>query len=387
MKRIVSLLLALAGCDVELVLLHADGGSISAADASVPDPPPLGTTTLAAQDSHTCAVRGGALFCWGEGGAGQLGTGDAMDSSMPLRVGAKTDWIAVTAGASHTCALDGAGDVYCFGANTAGQLGTGDTRDRATPERALVSGAARDVQSRTNHTCAILLSGGLECWGANAEGQLGLDDGFPATDRERPIAIASPGPWRVVATGQGHTCAIAASGHLFCWGRNTSDHLGLGSGADGQYRAPQKVGSDDDWASLSAGQEGTCALRRDHSLWCWGLFEGERNAVPTRVGSGSSWGQVQLDTFHLCALELGGALFCKGRGIEGQLGLGDNQPHDALTAIAPTIRFATVAVGRFYTCARKADGTVGCTGDNGRGQLGVGDLMRRASFTPTFPFP
>src|SRR5690606_19544591 len=119
---------------------------------------------------------------------------------------------------------------------------------------------------------------------------------------------------RVAGLGQGHGCAIALDGALYCWGRNTERELGDGDQI--QIRSPIRVGSDSDWLTLSLGQHHSCALKADESLWCWGQNTGassEEGAPlgtatpgqlrePTRVGSDSDWLVLSTDTFHTCAI-------------------------------------------------------------------------------------
>ncbi len=54
--------------------------------------------------------------------AGQLGLGDREPRLTPARVGEHADWIAITAGADHTCGLRAGGALECWGAGDRGQL-------------------------------------------------------------------------------------------------------------------------------------------------------------------------------------------------------------------------------------------------------------------------
>lgn len=377
--------LFLAACNVEVVVLRSelpDGGVADASPADAQVTLPESTWSLAAGSGHSCAVRGGVLYCWGDGRNGQLGQGAVGSSDRPLRVGSDNDWTAVNTGDLHTCGLKAGGAILCFGANGNGQLGLSDLNDRWEPTLVPLPPAS-EVSTRHGHTCALLRDGQLWCWGANLEGQLGLGDNFPGTDRPTPQRVSDRIGFNAVATGQGHTCAISQERAMYCWGRNSSDHLGLGPDAEIQYRTPQRVGNDNNWLSLAAGQETTCALRDDHSLWCWGLdFETQQNVDhPTQRGEQLDFGLVRVDAFHLCALKLDGALWCQGRGVEGQLGRGTTEASPSLVQIEPGRRFSSVTVGRIHSCVRDDGGRVYCAGDNAEGKLGVGDRERRSVFS------
>jgi alpha-tubulin suppressor-like RCC1 family protein len=174
---------------------------------------------------------------------------------------------------------------------------------------------------------------------------------------------------------------------LYCWGRNTDGELGLGPGAGIQVRQPARVGSDGNWAHVSAGQGSTCAIKADHTLWCWGMNDagqlglGDRTSrdQPARVGD-AGWDALSLNTFHACALA-GGRLWCWGRNVEGQLGLGDTEDRALPTAVDEAADWSSAGSARFATCAMKTDGSVWCTGANDDGQLGTGDTDRRNTFT------
>src|SRR5512140_2120517 len=73
--------------------------------------------------AHTCAITtSGSVKCWGANEHGQLGDGSADDSALPVDVTLPAPATAIAAGYVHTCAIAG-GAAYCWGDNTTGALG------------------------------------------------------------------------------------------------------------------------------------------------------------------------------------------------------------------------------------------------------------------------
>lgn len=118
-------------------------------------------TDVTVGDYHICAIRGGQLWCWGDGSAGQLGLGDTAFQSTPMRVGTDVDWDTVRAGASSTCALKSDRSLWCWGA-WGGPTG-GPTV--VTPER--VGGEARwaSMALGNGRVCGIREDGTMWCAG------------------------------------------------------------------------------------------------------------------------------------------------------------------------------------------------------------------------------
>lgn len=349
---------------------------------------PAAVSSLAAGDSHTCFISEERLFCFGEGGDGALGSGNLQSQLAPRAATVVGTPLEVRTGARMTCLLFEGGGVSCTGAGTSGQLGNGAFVDSpsfvavglARPSVALAAG--------DDHVCAILDDATLWCWGANAEGQLAQDDPFPGpgVPAAEPRQVGAVANWAQVSGGQGHTCGVQRDGTLWCWGRNSTNELGLGDAYDDQIRSPAQVGTDSDWQLVEAGQNHTCGLRTGGQVDCWGgndsgqLGTGDlvSRDVPTRVFDGRAQA-IALDVFHTCVLG-GEGVSCAGRGDEGALGNGTEDQLD-LRVMEGSSGAQTIAVAAFHSCVAFEVG-VSCTGLNDDGRLGVGDTMRRSTLTP-----
>jgi alpha-tubulin suppressor-like RCC1 family protein len=312
-------------------------GTINSSPAAVQVGTANDWVDIASGADHTCAINsGGQLWCWGAGFSGELGDGTMSEgSSVPVResTGAN-DWAQVTAGVAHTCALNTGGEIYCWGAGFAGQLGDGSTQSQtAVPVRESTNATNwAAVKAGAIHTCALDTVGNLSCWGANDAGQLG--DGMVGVDSPVPVPITG-GPWDKLALGGAHTCATSA-GELYCWGSDVSGQIGLGL-ATGMMEVPvpTRVGTDTDWSIPVAGADTSCAVKASGSFWCWGAnFEGQlglgdtsvRNS-PTQVGIDGDWITAELSAIgaHGCGVKGADVVVCWGANYAGQLGVASSR--------------------------------------------------------------
>ncbi|MEW6777548.1 MAG: hypothetical protein AB1405_14720, partial [Bdellovibrionota bacterium] len=221
-------------------------------------------------ENHTCAVKiGGTLWCWGQGGFGQLGQGAYAPSLVPVQEFAQTsDWAEVSGGANHTCAIKTDSSLWCWGEGGQGQLGSSGTFDTNFPSQE-VTGATdwAQVSAGRNYSCAVKTGGSLWCWGTNGSGQLGNNGTVPAPSPAREASLSSD--WAQVSAGLTHTCAVKTGGTLWCWGQNQKGQLGDNSEFTSLVPV-QEFSLAADWAKVSAGHFHTCAVKADESLWCWG---------------------------------------------------------------------------------------------------------------------
>jgi len=215
---------------------------------------------------HTCAVvSGGAVWCWGFNQWGQLGNGSAtpMQATSPVQVVGLTGATAVATGGRHTCALAG-GAVWCWGANDSGQLGDGSSSQQQPSPVSVTLASPTFIATGQNHTCATTPSG-LWCWGLNLSGQ--VDPGVTTSPFTQPHAPNLGGGLNAIRTaaGRAHTCALEPPTGLKCFGANNAGQLtGSTNKVDVTLLAPGTAGE------IAAGGDHTCALTGDGGIQCWG---------------------------------------------------------------------------------------------------------------------
>jgi alpha-tubulin suppressor-like RCC1 family protein len=143
---------------------------------------------LAAGAYHTCAIDDDArVVCWGQGRAGQVGVpyqqgSPRMAPTTAIDLGRSARALAV--GSMHTCALLDDFTVRCWGFNADGELGLGDTANRGADVAVTRDLAATGLDggdpvaqlaAGASHTCAIQ-GARVRCWGLGESGRLGGGD-------------------------------------------------------------------------------------------------------------------------------------------------------------------------------------------------------------------
>jgi len=327
--------------------------------------------------SHTCAIRGGALRCWGSNSHGQLGyghtssVGNEPSDLPPLDVPLGAPALDVVVGPNYTCVLlDVPGDnVHCWGEVLADfgvpdffdtkPVNRGDEPGEVPGPALQLGGPVTQLAFGLFNSCALLADGALRCWAIDVGEDSTPFLRFSLPDLPRPV---------VQLMGWFEVCMLLESGEVWC-----SD-----------YDPPYKVIGNRQVSQISCGDEHICARFADGDVHCWGSNQygqlgdpdveeaGDPLAGPVPLGEAAV--DIAAGSSHTCAVLASGGVKCWGSNLAGQLGHPVTEIRDPQLfgpiPLGGSARAVTVGVG--HTCAQLHGGAVTCWGSNSDGALGIG---------------
>jgi alpha-tubulin suppressor-like RCC1 family protein len=276
-------------------------GDGTTADSHVPvrAAPGILFRSLDAGTYHTCGVSvDGTAYCWGSSGPASLtDDGNAFGAPTPERcdnllpsyrgsqwpcsptpVAVPGAFSAVSAGLWSTCGLTGSGEAYCAGWNTLWALGNGTT-DHATTMTPVSGGHSFDaidlgaaVGCGLVGTAAYCWGGGVYRYGAAGNGTLdGSSTPMPVAGGLSFASVHPSGANNIYS----HTCGLTIEGAAYCWGVNRFGALGTEATLErcNQWMCssvPVPVAGDIDFVAVATGLSFSCAVGRNHHVYCWG---------------------------------------------------------------------------------------------------------------------
>ena len=380
-------------------------------------PPPTGNlvfTMVSVGDRHACGVTNtGAAYCWGDNSSSQLGDRSSVDlSTTPVPVAGGLTFASVSAGYFDTCGVTTSGAAYCWGVGALGDTGEGFSPYPVAGGLTFASVSAGYV-----HTCGVTTTGAAYCWGQGYFGELGDGD---TTGSATPVPVAGGLTFRVVSAGGNHSCGVTTTGTAYCWGLNSLGELGAGMSTGPEQcwygdtssvcsRTPIPVAGGLTFATVSAGQDGTCGVTTSGAVYCWGddrfgllgTTDSEQcdtpptwlpgadpgtvpcSHAPVAVPDGLTLASVSVSAADqgACGLTPAGKAYCWG--VTGNLVGGLLSP----VAVPGQLSFATLSTGPIaYACGVTIAGVAYCWGVNQYGQLGNGttaeDSYVQGSYVP-----
>ena len=377
---------------------------------------------------HTCAtLTDGSLQCWGANDMGQLGDGTFSDRHYPSSIGPMNSALnthynatierstTVASGEGYTCAdfsiygsnigpaQGGLGtQLWCWGSNTWGNLGDNSSITNGTNLPFYIRGT--DGSYNTVSAGRYFFCDSAICWGHNVNSSISAGNVPDGQSVQRTDLGSSP---EKLDLGEAHACAIVSddtNGNVACWGGNWDGQLGDASRIDSATANKVWLGGELS-IDVSSGSSHSCAVRDDHSLWCWGgnsayqLGSGtipngfdypqdELSAIQVELdsqgnsGEGYQFSEVSAGLSHTCAIMENGSVRCWGDNEYGQLGNGDTgSVNDSRLSIPVDLGAGRTAMSvdtsYSHTCAVLDDYSLKCWGSNDHGQLGDNTTVDR----------
>ena len=304
-------------------------------------------------EATSCAIKAAdqSAWCWGLENEGQTATSENHGGSnpeVPKDINSTDSWQKLSVGHYHGCGLNTVGDIYCWGRSDAwdatGVLGGGPTTQYVTdPEIIAEPGPWIDMDAGATANCAIKEEDGSAwCWGAQGYGILGDGSG---SGSDVPVKVADdPGPFKSITVDDYHACAITTGNKVFCWGGGNQGKLG--DGGAGPEVTPFSVAGGYDWIDVDVGNEHTCAIRNNNKAYCWGANNrgqlgnsgaGSSHNTPQAVTSTDDWIKIAAGEEFSCGIKSDNTLWCWGRDELGKLGNGpvtgvQNTPQEVVEA-------------------------------------------------------
>jgi hypothetical protein len=332
--------------------------------------PPADTlASLAAGSESTCVTStSGAAWCWGS----HIGTHEGVvqrmldPSGQPARLRSlQPSWF------DAFCGMGSDGRVWCGPAvvgalNSAGvwvnhpeACGYRVCVGRVDPPGELSTQPVRSAVAGSDHSCALALSGRVFCWGHNHMGQLG--NGGWAADSTGSTGAAVPDPAPVagghlfseISAGESLTCGLTrGDGFIYCWGYGQS-------GSTGDTAVMHSCSSPRPFPNRDCSSAVPHRVLPDSIDNDWLTRPSQRRFVSVRVGMRMA-----------CAVSEQGEAWCWGSNYRCGLGVCRSPDSPRAHRVAVPGRVVEVGAGYWFACARTADGRLFCWGDNTAGQLG-----------------
>lgn len=314
-----------------------------------------------------------------------LGECERADLSLPGRVSALSEVVALAAGEQFTLALDGEGRVWAWGNNHSGQLGTDELPSSCRP--VVVEGLAgvRAIAAGDSFALALDEDGAVWAWGANGSGQLGNGD---TAVQWRPSRLELPVEVHAIAAGAEFALAVDEEGALYAWGSNTQGQLGLMG--QSWVSSPQQLDLEGSFVAVYASADAAFAQDDLGQTWAWGDWQGsgadagqravmpDEHIFPSPIDSLQQLGQLAGGAGHVLAVDDWGNLNAWGRNDHGQLGLGTRSELEGLSTPEPKVTVLQVSARGAGSAAVDPEGRLYTWGANDRGQLGLGHSEDRS---------
>lgn len=231
-----------------------------------------------------------------------------------------------------------------------------------------------------------LSAGGVLSGRPNAAGAFAFpvtltDDHGQSATRVLTLTVRAP-RWLALESGLAGSCGVKTDDSIWCWGAGALGQMGDGSTLSPRM-SPVRVRGQG-FVQVDTSGSTACGVKRDGSGWCWGDNssgtvgdEGSGDVVlePTQL-PGPEWASIQVQGSTACGIRVSGMASCWGWNEHGQVGSGTRFNVEAPAELPG--RWSSITIGYGTTCGVQTDGSGWCWGSNAHGQLGNG------TFAPSY---
>ncbi len=168
-----------------------------------------GIVAITAASNYSAALTSqGTVWAWGSNSLGELGNDPLTvpSSNKPIQVGTLSGVVAIAAGGPHMLAMTTSGAVFSWGYNDNGELGTGNALNSSTPVQVLNITGAQTISAGGYHSLALAAAPPL------MSQTIAFEPLFAKTygDADVPlIASASSGLTVTFAVGANDSCQLS----------------------------------------------------------------------------------------------------------------------------------------------------------------------------------
>jgi alpha-tubulin suppressor-like RCC1 family protein/outer membrane protein OmpA-like peptidoglycan-associated protein len=171
---------------------------------------------------HVCVLKGGTIYCWGEGSSGMLGSVNPSVRGTAVKIADATGFTntgvtSMSVGHANVCVVKGA-ELFCWGSRNDGMMmdgSVGQVSGDVTTATKMEDGemgnsgleVGADAVSIDYSSGCVTKSAKIYCWGTDSDGRLGLA-GLPSFDEATQERVSHL-PTLVLETSQPTVSAIS----------------------------------------------------------------------------------------------------------------------------------------------------------------------------------
>lgn len=337
---------------------------------------------ISAGNSHSLAIdKNGRAWGWGYNTFGIIGDNTTVSKRTPVSIaGAIKTFCEIAAGSTHSLAIDKNGRAWGWGRNDFVQLGIDSVPNRCTPV-SVVGGTKTfcELSSGSIHNLVIDKNGRVWAWGFNSTYQLG--DGTSIM-QATPVSVAGAVKTFCKIDGGAngsHSLAIDKNGRAWAWGFNSIYQLGDGT-QTARCTPVSVAGAVKTFCEIAGGETTSGALDKNGRAWAWGLnnsYQVGDGTVVNRctpvsvVGAIKTFCKISFGSSHALVIDKNGRLWAWGRNANGQAGTGVGPNTTTPTSVLGTLKtFCQISGGRLHSLAIDKNGRAWGWGYNNSGQVG-----------------